>query len=248
MQRRLAALLLSTAAVVACLGTSPGPADVAGDHTVTPAGRKLAALLDATDVEHLWLPDHYVAWRTGAATTRPLRGGVKSSHCSAYAAAVADRLGVYLLRPPEHGSALLANAQAQWLAEGGRDQGWTPVDTAERAQADANAGRLVVAVYRAADATRPGHIAVVRPAVRTAQDLEDKGPEISQAGATNHADTTVSTGFSHHPGAWDETGHGVKFYAHDVVPHPGGTGSTRWSGDERSRGPGGFRAGGRTTR
>ena len=208
--------MIALAAVLAAAA-----ADGTGTGTVTPAGRALLERLDATDVEHRWLPSHYVDWRTGAATTRPLRGGVKSSHCSAYAAAVADQMGIYLLRPPAHGLALLANAQHAWLAsDDGAAHGWRPVATPRQAQADANAGRLVVAVFRAPDPKRPGHIAVVRPAVRTAADLDERGPEITQAGGTNYADTTVSTGFNRHPGAWDADGKAVKFYAHDVPAEP----------------------------
>lgn len=202
-----AALLLSCAAAAAV----PDPG------VVSPAGKRLAEFLDGTGVEHLWQADHYVDWKTGEPTTRPLRGGVRSSHCSAYAAAVADRLGVYLLRPPRHGLALLANAQYAWLLSAdGPDHGWTPADTAEQAQGLANAGQLVVAVYRAPDPSKPGHIAVVRPAVRTAADLADTGPEIIQAGASNYTDTTVSVGFHHHRGAWDAGGKAVKFFAHPI--------------------------------
>ena len=209
---RPSALLLSLAVAVAAAGA----ADLPGDHQITPAGERLAKVLDSTDVTHLWQPSEYVDWKTGVATTRPARGGVKSSHCSAYAAAVADQLGVYLLRPPEHAQPLLANAQYNWLAKDGPAKGWRPVPTAEEAQADANGGQLVVVVFRAPDPKRPGHIAVVHPAAKTEQDLEAHGPEITQAGATNYAETTVSVGFNHHPGAWDSTGKAVKFYAHEV--------------------------------
>jgi hypothetical protein len=210
---RVAIALLSVA--VATLAA----ADLPGDHHVTPAGEKLAKFLDATDVEHLWLPHEYVDWKTGEPATKPTRGMVKASHCSAYAAAVADRLGVYLLRPPAHGQGLLANAQYTWLGKDeGTAKGWKPVKTPEEAQADANGGQLVVVVFKAPDPKEPGHIAVVHPAVKTTAELEDQGPDITQAGAENHAETTVSVGFSHHPGAWDATGHGVKFFAHAVAP------------------------------
>jgi hypothetical protein len=219
-RHRFAAVLLSLTVVVASLGATDGAKDAAvpGDHVITPAGQRLARFLDATDVEHLWLPSEYVDWESGAATTRPAHGGVKSSHCSAYAAAVAEKLGVYLLRPPQHSQPLLANAQYTWLGKEGPAQGWKSVETPQAAQADANAGQLVVAVYRAPDPKKPGHIAVVHPAVKTEQELADKGPEITQAGATNYADTTVSVGFNHHPGAWDDAGKTVKFFAHDL-PH-----------------------------
>ncbi len=216
-RNRVVAALLSLTVAVAALGA----ADLPGDHRVTPAGERLARFLDATDVEHLWLPHEYVDWKTGEAATRPTRGSVKASHCSAYAAAVAERLGIYLLRPPEHGQGLLAHAQYAWLQKAGPERGWTPVATPEEAQADANGGQLVVVAFKAPDPKEPGHIAVVHPAVRTARELEDKGPDITQAGATNYDRTTVSVGFNHHPGAWDETGRGVKFYAHAVAATEG---------------------------
>ena len=212
-------LLALTAALSAAAAptTAPSAGDLPGDHTITPAGQRLATFLDGTDVEHLWLPKSYVDWESGQPTAKPAHGGVRSSHCSAYAAAVADKLGVYLLRPPEHAQPLLANAQYEWLDHDGPAKGWHADPTPEQAQADANAGELVVAVYRAPDPHKPGHIAVVHPAIKTQKDLDDAGPEITQAGATNYAHTTVSVGFNHHPGAWDAAGKTVRFYAHDVA-------------------------------
>jgi len=84
---------------------------------ITAEGAKLAAALDGLNVESLWLAHEHVNWETG----EPDRGAEDEgpgnhSHCSAFAAAAAKKLGVYLLRPPEHGQLLLANAQAKWLS------------------------------------------------------------------------------------------------------------------------------------
>src|SRR5438045_1572514 len=69
-------------------------------------GQNLAALLDGTGVDHLWLAGWHVDWRTGQ-TNRPEPGGPEAkTHCSAFVASVADRLGVYVLRPPEHRQSL----------------------------------------------------------------------------------------------------------------------------------------------
>jgi hypothetical protein len=84
--------------------------------SIAPAGDHLASVLDDMNVESLWIAGQHINWETG----EPDRGGDyegpgNHTHCSAFSAAVAKRLGIYLLRPPEHGQSLLANAQSKWL-------------------------------------------------------------------------------------------------------------------------------------
>ena len=132
----------------------------------------------------------------------------------AFAAAVGKKLGVYMLRPPEHGQILLANAQAEWFrAPGGKEKGWREVRTAHDAQSLANQGNLVVVVYESPDPHRPGHVAIVHPAHRLERLLEQNGPEITQAGQKNYFKTSTKVGFQVHVGAWPE---GVRYYAHAV--------------------------------
>ena len=118
-------------ATLALAAAPVGAKEPAEPGQVTPAGQWLAAAIDSLDVEHHWLRSHdHVAWRTG----RPLweeHGrrltplGKEETHCSAFAAAAADSLGVYLLHPPEHSHVLLANAQFDWLpSPAGRAAGW----------------------------------------------------------------------------------------------------------------------------
>jgi hypothetical protein len=184
---------------------------------ITSAGQQLAAVLDGMNVEALWIADQHVNWETG----EPDRGAAyegpgKHTHCSAFAASAAKQLGVYLLRPPEHGQLLLANAQAQWLpSEKGQSQGWRPVARAEAAQAQANRGNLVVVVFANPDQHEPGHVAIVRPSEKSAEALERNGPDIIQAGTHNHTRTVVRIGFSSHPGAWPD---GVRYYMHLLNP------------------------------
>jgi hypothetical protein len=167
------------------------------------------------NVEALWLAHEHVNWETG----EPDRGAdysgpAQSTHCSAFAAAVGKRLGVYMLRPPEHGQVLLSNAQADWFsAAEGRQAGWRELSSAREAQAFANRGGLVVMVYQSPDPHRPGHIAIVRPAERPEHLLEENGPEITQAGTKNYVKTSAKVGFLHHPGAWPDA---VRYYAHAV--------------------------------
>ena len=182
---------------------------------ITPAGERLAVTLDSMNVESLWLAHEHVNWETG----EPDRGANDEgpgnhTHCSAFAAAAAKRLGVYLLRPPEHGQVLLANAQSEWLAgEAGAKAGWRRISDMREAQHLANQGTLVVVLFQNPDRHVPGHIAIVRPSEKSARALEENGPEIIQAGEHNHTKINVRIGFENHPGAWPD---GVRYYAHSL--------------------------------
>jgi hypothetical protein len=184
---------------------------------ITADGQRLASFLDGTGVDRLWLAGWHVDWRTGESDRARPGGPEAKTHCSAFVAAVADRLGFYVLRPPEHPQNLLANAQMSWLAQQGSSYGWRPIGDAATAQRLANSGMLVVAAFANPDADRPGHIAVVRPSQKTAAELIADGPQETQAGETNAVSTTVASGFRHHRGAWQPAGTGaLRFYGHAV--------------------------------
>jgi hypothetical protein len=184
---------------------------------ITPQGRQLAALLDATGVDHLWLAGWHVDWKTGVIDRAEPGGREAKTHCSAFVAAVAYRLGIYVLRPPEHRQSLLANAQMGWLGREGSRFGWQPVAGAGEAQRLANAGMLVLAAFENPDRHRPGHIAVIRPSRKSAARLAAHGPQETQAGARNAVSTTTAKGFRHHRGAWEPGGTGaIRYYAHAV--------------------------------
>jgi len=193
-------------------------ADANADHCcgrITPAGHRLASLLDESNVESLWLAHQHVNWETGEPDRgENYTGPGTHTHCSAFAASIAKRLGVYLLRPPEHGQVLLANAQVEWLrGEEARAKGWHPVSDARAAQEEANRGSLVLAVFANPDKHKPGHVAIVRPSEKSMRELEHDGPQIIQAGQHNHISTALRIGFASHPGAFP---HGVRYYAHDL--------------------------------
>src|SRR6202042_1276578 len=105
----------------------------------------------------LWLPGYHVDWRTGVSNGKLLQSTNGHTHCSAFAAAAAEKLGVYLLRPPEHSAVLLANAQQDWLRGAGTNQGWRAVESPVMAQHLANQGQLVVVTFKNADPQVPGH-------------------------------------------------------------------------------------------
>lgn len=67
----------------------------------------------------------------------PPRPAGVATHCSAFVSAVCERLGVYVLRPPEHSQMLLANQQAMWVNGTGEGQGWSNVPDPVTAQVGA---------------------------------------------------------------------------------------------------------------
>lgn len=211
------ALLSASLCPLALLPNSatPAPEHIPCCGPISPAGERLASLLDSMNVESLWLAHEHVNWETG----EPDRGSNDEgpgnhTHCSAFAASASKRLGVYLLRPPEHGQQLLANAQAEWIAgPQGHKAGWRPVPDMHKAQHLANAGNLVLVLYQNPDQHVPGHIAIVRPSEKSARALEEDGPEVIQAGQHNHAKICVRIGFENHPGAWPN---GVRYYMHPL--------------------------------
>jgi hypothetical protein len=181
---------------------------------ISEAGDLLRNVLDSTRVERLWIAGTHVDWKTGQPDGRPALGAGPLSHCSAFVAAVAYRLGIYILRPPEHAELHLANAQVDWLRTKGTEYGWEWVGLAKRAQELANQGFLVVAAYMTHDLKKSGHVAIVRPAEETDAVLQEEGPEIIQAGVRNYRSTTLKEGFKQHRGAFERRE--IAFFAHEV--------------------------------
>ena len=181
---------------------------------ITPDGERLARFLDGTGVDHLWLAKYKVNWMTGESL---VAGAPKATHCSAFVAAMSARLGVYVLRPPEHVQDLLANAQMGWLRDAGAASGWRSLPDPVAAQAAANRGDLVVEAFQNPNPVQPGHIAIVRPSEQSREALDRDGPRETQAGATNALNISTKGGFSHHSGAWLPEGRGdIRYYAHPI--------------------------------
>ena len=182
---------------------------------ITAEGKHLVEVLDSMHVEEHWIAGAIVDWRTGDPTGQTLTDTGKHTHCSQFAAAACDKLGIYILRPPEHGSVLLANAQYDWLPKEGKDKGWTPVADGVAAQDLANRGQVVVAVYQNPDPKKSGHIAIIRPGNKTPEQIAAEGPDVIQAGGTNYTSTSLKRGFANHPDAFPKGE--IRFYAHAPV-------------------------------
>jgi hypothetical protein len=181
---------------------------------ISPAGRQLAQSLDSMNVEQLWLAGKPIKWKTGEpiGDSPPIKG---HTHCSAFAAEACRRLGVYLLRPPDHSTVLLANAQYDWLFKSGKEQGWTQLRDGYRAQHFANEGYVVVAVFKESDPKHPGHIAIIRPSTKTPEKIAMEGPQVTQAGYQNYRSTSLREGFKHHPDAWGKQR--VRYFVHKLT-------------------------------
>ena len=182
---------------------------------ITPAGKRLAEALDSMHVEKLWLVGHRVDWRTGEPEGEYNKKYETHTHCSAFAAAAAEKVGVYLLRPPEHSSVLLANAQQEWLSGKGTNQGWRTVDSPVAAQHLANQGQLVVVTFKNSDPKLPGHIAIVRPSEKSEAQVLAEGPQVIQAGRHNYTSINAKEGFKNHPGAFAKGE--LLYFAHPVT-------------------------------
>jgi hypothetical protein len=182
---------------------------------VSPEGQRLDHVIDSMHVDQLWQAHVHINWETGEQDMpATYTGPDRATHCSSFTASLGEKLGVYLLRPPQHPQQLLASAQAEWFhSKDGVKAGWTAVATPAEAQTLANQGELVMVVYESPDSHKPGHIAVIRPFPKTPDDLAANGPETAQAGAMNFSNGVARVSFAHHEDAWPN---GVRYYAHSV--------------------------------
>ena len=182
---------------------------------VSARAEEAAAIIDAMDVEHRWPAGERVNWETGIPDGEG-EGPSRATHCSAFVAAAAEKLGIYILRPPEHSPILLADAQYDWLSRQGMAEGWKRLDGGVAAQNYANEGWFVVAVYREPDVHKPGHIAIVRPSEKSPAAIAIDGPQETQAGARNYRSIGVREGFSHHRRAFADNE--IAYFAHAIDP------------------------------
>jgi len=191
-----------------------GPVTARADDATSGNAAKLFQIIDAMDVERHWPSGVHIEWESGDPDGKPVSTEGKHTHCSAFVASAAKRLGIYLLRPPEHGQKLLANAQYEWLMSDGQAQGWVQLRDMKAAQDAANQGQFVLAAYHNHKDDKPGHIAIVRPGLKSIGQLAQEGPDITQAGLDNFRVTTVKKGFADHKSAF--AGNEILYFAHKV--------------------------------
>ena len=221
--RRFALFLAMAVVALGAAGAQqpPGP--------ITPAGKHLAAILDSMNVTTLWQRDYHIDWLTGVAEGPREKTPGGHTHCSAFAAAAADRLGIYLLRPPDHSQMWLANAQERWLNSTAAS-GWQRIGALSdpgaslKAVALANAGKLVLAVYFQPPRMTPngpearaGHVAIVRPSDKSVALVAADGPDVIQAGMHNYQQAAMRIGFAAHKAGWSSGA--IEYFWHDTALH-----------------------------
>jgi hypothetical protein len=164
------------------------------------AGKKLKDYYLSLNVENLWLAGHHVNWETGEPDKPESKEGIKT-HCSAFVASACEGIGIYILRPPEHGQVLLSNAQYDWLfSKKSSKEGWKEIkeNKYSTAQQYANDGYIVIAAIKNPDDSKAGHIALVMPFETDITSLTQNGPELIQAGTENSNSISLKEGFKHH--------------------------------------------------
>ena len=199
---------------------------------ISEGGERLRVFLDGTHVETRWIANYHVIWQTGQRNGPAEGDPAHHTHCSAYVAAAALYLDIYILRPPNHPQLRLANAQVDWLGGVGSasgptavEAGWTPLGASgddgvlDDAITAANAGKLVVAGYKQPATKQPdgatvqgaGHIVVVRP-----QEAfpPDEGPQVVTAGVRNFKSASMRFAFGDHPLAWPNN---IELFVHDTA-------------------------------
>ena len=167
-------------------------------------GNKLKEFYLNEHVEKLWIKGQHVNWETGEADDPNATKGIKT-HCSAFAASVCKQMDIYILQPPDHSHGSLANAQYNWLfTTAANKKGWKQItdNVFKTAQQLANEGKVVVAVYKNSDEKKPGHIALIMPAIKTETDLANEGPALIQAGRINSSHISLKQGFEKHITSW----------------------------------------------
>lgn len=187
--------------------------------SIEPAGERLLKNYLNMNVENLWIAGHHINWVTGQADLPNADAGIKT-HCSAFVASACKSQDIYILRPPEHGQVLLANAQYNWLpSTDAQAAGWhlitgnSTLDIYSTAQQYANKGFVVVAVCKNPFSNKPGHIALVTPNKTSIQSLTDEGPSIIMAGTNNYNLVSLKIGFKSHIKQWPEPA--ILFYLNE---------------------------------
>jgi hypothetical protein len=170
-------------------------------------GRALKEFYLSLHVENLWLSGQHVDWQTGEPDD-PSADQDIHTHCSAFVAAACAKKNVYILRPPDHVIQLLANAQYDWLESSeAKKMGWVKIESDgvyEKSQILANRGYLVIATCKNNNPKLPGHIALVRPAEITTDQLAKSGPMLISAGTHNFNYISLKSAFGSHLSGWPE--------------------------------------------
>jgi len=141
-----------------------------------------------------------IACKLGDGDSLSLATKFSSTHCSAFVAAALKRKGIYILRPPQHSVAKLANFQYDYLLSiEGRQAGWIEIATGMNAIQDkANEGYFVVAVVKNSNPNKSGHVAFIYPNNYEKEKIDLADLAVVQAGHINGVGIPFLQGFENH--------------------------------------------------
>jgi hypothetical protein len=202
--------------------------DVGG--VISEGGERLSDFLDGTNVETRWLADHHVIWQTGQPNGPAEGDPAHHTHCSAYVAAAALDLDIYILRPPNHEQLQLANAQVSWLGGVGTESG----PTATKGRVELPRGKRRRWCSRSSHCRRQRWEArgrgvsrrrsnpMVRrynaPDISSLSDLRNPSqptkPQVVTAGVKNFKSASMKFAFGDHALAWPRE---IQLFVHDTA-------------------------------
>jgi hypothetical protein len=167
-----------------------------------------------------WQNGHEIEWETGIAKSSEIVN--KKTYCTRFVAATCKKAGVYTLHPEYPTDKFGANTLYDWLdSRKARKSGWKLVEGSDlleiycHAQQYANNGRLVIAIYKD-PSRRPGHSALIMPAIVGCEEIRAIGPVLIQAGGRNSDSLRLSTGFRKRIHSWPEEK--ILLYYNEVIP------------------------------
>jgi hypothetical protein len=86
---------------------------------ISEGGERLRAFLDGTHVETEWIANYHVVWQTGQRNGPAQGDPAHHTHCSAYVAAAALYLDIYILSHPIMGNCIWRTRKSTgWAALG----------------------------------------------------------------------------------------------------------------------------------
>ena len=182
----------------------------------TPGAARMAAFLDNSGVERLWLPGYKVEWDTGAPvhawpTTH------RHTHCSASPPAWRCASASICCARPSTADPARQRPDGLAANPGRRGAGLVGDARRDRGPDAGQPGRPRGRGVREPEPRQPGHISIVRPSDIAVPDLLEHGPFTTQAGGHNWLSAPLQLGFAGHRSAWHPGGTGaVRFFAHPV--------------------------------
>lgn len=183
-------------------------------------GYRLKKFLKGLGVVAKWQSGYDIDWETGVALSKVKTNN--RTYCTRFVAAACKKGGVYTLHPLYQDDKFGANRLYDWLhTREARKAGWKCVEGDDvlsiycQAQQYANKGMFVIVVYQD-PLPRPGHSALVMPAITSYDEVRAMGPVLIQAGGNNTDSIRLIQGFHSRIRKWPEKK--IRLYYNETMP------------------------------